>query len=238
MHAGCSPSAPSRAWARSRARPRSSRSASPRCRSRSARWSGELGTALLVRGRGGAVPTEAGRLLLEHADAVADAARRSPTSSWARSSPTCGARCASARSPARSPRSCRRRSPRSARSSRTSRSRSRRARWPRSPRACARAGSTWRSASRTRPRRRATTAGCGARSSPRSGCSPCSAPATGSPAASGSRWTELRDDPWMAPSRDGLVVERLPRRGLRAEARPGHPRPARRARARRGRAWR
>jgi DNA-binding transcriptional LysR family regulator len=32
----------------------------------------ELGAALLVRGRGGAVPTEAGRLLLEHADAVAD----------------------------------------------------------------------------------------------------------------------------------------------------------------------
>src|SRR5215211_409118 len=32
----------------------------------------ELGTALLVRGRGGTVPTEGGRLLLEHADAVAD----------------------------------------------------------------------------------------------------------------------------------------------------------------------
>ena len=32
----------------------------------------ELGTALLVRGRGGAVPTESGRLLLEHADAVAE----------------------------------------------------------------------------------------------------------------------------------------------------------------------
>jgi DNA-binding transcriptional LysR family regulator len=31
----------------------------------------ELGTALLVRGRGGAVPTEAGALLLEHADALA-----------------------------------------------------------------------------------------------------------------------------------------------------------------------
>ena len=31
----------------------------------------ELGTALLVRGRGGTLPTEAGRLLLEHADAVA-----------------------------------------------------------------------------------------------------------------------------------------------------------------------
>ena len=32
----------------------------------------QLGTALLVRGRGGAVPTDSGRLLLEHADAVAD----------------------------------------------------------------------------------------------------------------------------------------------------------------------
>ena len=32
----------------------------------------ELGAELLVRGRGGAVPTEAGRLLLEHADAVAE----------------------------------------------------------------------------------------------------------------------------------------------------------------------
>jgi DNA-binding transcriptional LysR family regulator len=32
----------------------------------------ELGTQLLVRGRGGTVPTEAGALLLEHADAVAD----------------------------------------------------------------------------------------------------------------------------------------------------------------------
>jgi DNA-binding transcriptional LysR family regulator len=32
----------------------------------------ELGTELLVRGRGGTVPTEAGRLLLEHADAVAE----------------------------------------------------------------------------------------------------------------------------------------------------------------------
>src|SRR5215204_4128146 len=31
----------------------------------------ELGTPLLVRGRGGALPTDAGRLLLEHADAVA-----------------------------------------------------------------------------------------------------------------------------------------------------------------------
>jgi DNA-binding transcriptional LysR family regulator len=31
----------------------------------------ELGTALLVRGRGGTLPTDAGRLLLEHADAVA-----------------------------------------------------------------------------------------------------------------------------------------------------------------------
>ena len=32
----------------------------------------ELGAELLVRGRGGAVPTEAGRLLLTHADAVAE----------------------------------------------------------------------------------------------------------------------------------------------------------------------
>jgi DNA-binding transcriptional LysR family regulator len=32
----------------------------------------ELGTALLVRGRGGAVPTRAGELLLVHADALAD----------------------------------------------------------------------------------------------------------------------------------------------------------------------
>jgi DNA-binding transcriptional LysR family regulator len=31
----------------------------------------QLGTALLVRGRGGALPTDAGRLLLDHADAVA-----------------------------------------------------------------------------------------------------------------------------------------------------------------------
>src|SRR5215207_101086 len=31
----------------------------------------ELGTPLLVRGRGGALPTDAGRLLLEHADALA-----------------------------------------------------------------------------------------------------------------------------------------------------------------------
>ena len=31
----------------------------------------ELGAGLLVRGRGGALPTDAGRLLLHHADAVA-----------------------------------------------------------------------------------------------------------------------------------------------------------------------
>ena len=46
--------------------------------------------------------------------------------------------------------------------------------------------------------------------------------------------TELRDDPWMAPSRDGLVVQACRAAGFEPHARARDPRPARGPRDRRG----
>ena len=186
----------------------------------------ELGTALLVRGRAGTVPTPAGELLLVHAEALA--------ARLALADDPDGALAAAERRTLRIgafpsalativPAAIARR----ARGSRRWRSAIEEGRARRSRPRSRQGGSTPRSPSRTPPRRRASTTGCAAPSSARSRCSRSCPPGTGSRAASRIALRALAARRLDGAARRRDAGRRVPRRRLRAADRRAHARPAR-----------
>ena len=81
----------------------------PRPQPASARWNSAFGTELLVRGRQGVTPTQAGRTLLQHARGILAQSERLQEDLDALTRAGSPARCGCFPTPMRSPNSCRRR---------------------------------------------------------------------------------------------------------------------------------